>query len=155
VTVCAMSNHVKKATISIKMHASVSWMSPSASSIATVHGLQTPIVVSANVISWSSVWQGTSLIERIPVLALKNQNSAIKNAKSLSNYQQTHVNVSVVSLTTIVKLVATYSARIYVNVSNHVRSGASKATSLTKNTANVSRSPKLVMSNVSRGSERT
>jgi O-glycosyl hydrolase len=95
------------------------------------------------------------LIEKIPVLALKNQSSAIKNAKSLSNYQQTHVSVSVVSLTTTVKLVATCSARTYVNVSNHVRSGASKATSLTKNTANVSRSLKLVMSNVSRGSERT
>jgi hypothetical protein len=55
VTVYAMSNHVKKATVSIIMHASVFWMSPSASSIARVHGLLTPIVVSANVISWSSV----------------------------------------------------------------------------------------------------
>jgi len=155
VTVYAMSNHVKKATVSIKMHASVSWMSPNASSIATVHGLLTPIVVSANVISWPSAWQGTSSTERTPVLALKSQSNAIKNAKSLSNYQQTHVSVSVVSLTTTVKLVATCSARTYVNVSNHVRSGASKVTSLTKNTANVSRSLKLVMSNVSRGSERT
>jgi len=107
VTVYAMSNHVKKATVSIKMHASVSWMSPNASSIATVHGLLTPRTVSANVISWPSAWQGTSLIERIPVLVLKNQSNAIKNAKSLSNYQQTHVSVSVVSLTTTAKLVAT------------------------------------------------
>lgn len=106
-TVYAMSNHVKKATVSINMHASVSWMSPSASSIATVHGLLTPIVVSANVISWPSAWQGTSSIERIPVLVLKNQSNAIKNAKSLSNYQQTHVSVSVVSLMTTAKLVAT------------------------------------------------
>jgi len=82
VTVSVMNNRVKRATVSIKMHASVLLTSLNVISNVKGGGLLTLRTANANVTSRPGVRKATSSTERTHADAFKNQRNAIKNVKS-------------------------------------------------------------------------